>query len=222
MTINEKEKDLVLVQRARNGDREAFQEIVEKYQSRAYVIAFQIVGSSADAEDVVQESFVKAYLSLQKFQGNSAFYTWLYRIVYNMALDIKRKISRLDQKSQEFNEEYVNISPQGSSNIASLVDTPEQRYLEGEALGVLQKVLDGLSDEHRVVLVLRELDGLSYDEIAKVTNVSRGTVMSRLFYAREAFRGGVSERFTEQAKVKRGSGKEVNRKGKNSSVLNET
>ncbi len=178
-----------LVGRASRGDKEAYRVLVERYQSRVFAIAFEIVRSHEDAEDIAQESFVKAYFSLASFKGDSSFFTWIYRIVHNMSLDVRRKLARRGGGTMEYDE--VKVAQAGDTNISSGISMgaqsvgPLEEAVNKEKAGLLQKALHEISDEHRAVVVLREIDGLSYDEIAKVTGVSKGTVMSRLFYARK-------------------------------------
>lgn len=177
--------DKVLIAKVKRGDERAYRMLVEKYQARAYKIAFEILHSKEDAEDVVQESFVKAYLSIKKFRGDSRFYTWFYRIVYNMALDLRRKHQRRGGDSVEFGEELMNINDSLASHLGGEVSDPQGLTIRKETLERLKKALTELSPEHRAVIVLREWEGFNYDEIAESTGVSKGTVMSRLHYARK-------------------------------------
>lgn len=170
-----------LIRQTLAGEKDAFRLLVEQYEKRVFAMAFQIVKSREDAEDIVQESFVKAYLSLAEFRGDGSFYTWLYRIVYNLALDYKRRISRRGGASVELDE---TIAHQANAFMGKM-DMPGDALDRREQREALKRALNGLSEEHRVAVMLRELDGLSYEEIAEVTGVSRGTVMSRLHYARK-------------------------------------
>lgn len=183
--------DKELVERTRSGDRDAYRQLVEKYQQRAFAIAFEMLRNREDAEDVVQESFVKAYLSLADYRGDASFYTWLYRIVYNMTIDFKRKIARRGGPALEFDE--VKSVEQGEGLLQELHrrDGPEEMAVRKEQAQHIQKVLSEISDEHRTVVVLREIDGMNYDQIAKVLGISKGTVMSRLHYARKRLQQGL-------------------------------
>ncbi len=193
--------DDALVAATRAGDRDAYKTLVERYQSRIFAMALDIVKSREDAEDVVQESFVKAFLSLDKFKGESSFFTWLYRIAFNMAVDVKRKSARRGGNHFEY-KESLGVSPSGRSEADSgeTLGAPVQ-HVEGphEALArkqtgqKIQEVLRELSDDHRAVITLREIDGLNYDEIAEALDVPRGTVMSRLCYARKALQKALRE-----------------------------
>jgi RNA polymerase sigma-70 factor (ECF subfamily) len=172
--------DSEIVDRVRKGDTQQFRELVERYQTRAFHVAKRVLRSDEDAEEVVQEAFVKAYLSLDSFKGQSKFYTWFYRIVFNMSVDVKRKQQRRGGDAVEYIEDL------GSFDTKDSVDRlPETNVANREMLALVAEALKELSDDHREVLVMREFDGLSYDEIADLLKVNRGTVMSRLFYARK-------------------------------------
>lgn len=190
------QEDAAWLKRAGAGDKEAFHLLVEKYKQRAFAVANNVVRSSEDAEDIVQESFVKAWLSLAEFRGESSFYTWLYRIVYNMALDYKRKVTR---RRETFEPAEQTGGGDGKTSGLRLVEGrderpgPEGELLQRETAGRLLSLLDELTEDHRSVVMLREVDGLSYDEIAEVLGVSKGTVMSRLFYARKKLQKGLGD-----------------------------
>ncbi len=177
-------QDDELVDRSRDGDEKAYRELVTRYQQRAFRIAYDILRRREDAEDAVQEAFVKAYLSLSSFRGQSSFYTWLYRIVYNMSIDFKRKQGRGGGPASEFKEEILNENPTASS-VLGKVEAPEAVALRKEQGKRIQQALAELSEEHRAVITLREFEGMSYDEIAECSGVSKGTIMSRLHYARK-------------------------------------
>lgn len=174
-------EDKQLVEQSSSGDREAFRGLVERYQGKLLRLVSQIVRSKEDAEDIVQESFVKAYLSLDSFRGQSSFYTWLYRIAFNMAIDFKRRVARRGGEPAPLEA----IDAARNVHAVTAVETPGDAIIRKEQAHVISKALDELSDEHKTVIVLREIDGLSYEDIARVTGVSKGTVMSRLHYARK-------------------------------------
>lgn len=197
----ERARDAELVRRTLAGDRSAFQELFEAYHKRIQILAYEILKSREDAEDVVQEAFVKVYLALPKYRGQAAFYTWLFRIVYNMCIDYKRRLARRGGEQLELMEDSLNSSEVSSSyegvvGSAQLPD-PLTRMEHQQELARVQRALGRLSDEHRAAITLREIDGLSYDEIADVVGVSRGTVMSRLFYARKALDAALSPKGRE-------------------------
>lgn len=190
-------RDLKLVQSSLAGDRQAFRELVEHYQSRAFALALGIVKNRQDAEDIVQESFVKAYLSLKNFKGESAFYTWLYRIVTNMSIDFKRRVARNGGTASEYDESQSNPAPNLNATEEGVVQ-PQEALLRKERAQQIHQALAELSPEHRAVIVLREVDGLSYEEIADVVGVSKGTVMSRLHYARKKMQQVLGDLWSSQ------------------------
>jgi RNA polymerase sigma-70 factor, ECF subfamily len=175
-----REQDQIWVERAQAGDQEAFRHLVERYQRRVYAVAYGIVRNRDDAWDVAQEAFVKAYRNLTRFQGKSGFYTWLYRITYNLCIDSMRARSR-----RSFVEMDSNRMLQAAvAKEAPLETHPAKNADRRELARVIETALDELSDKHRAIIVLREIEGLSYEEMAEVLKVSKGTVMSRLFHAR--------------------------------------
>jgi len=197
-------EDNDLVRMTLAGDREAYRTLVERYQGRLFSTALDVVKTREDAEDVVQETFVKAFLSLGQFKGQSSFYTWLYRICFNMAIDIRRKASRRGGTHLEFKEHTgVNRAAVqegaretgggGLANHSQNVEGPHDALARKELGRKIQEVLGELSEEHRAVITLREVDGLDYEEIAQAIGVPKGTVMSRLFYARKALQKALEE-----------------------------
>lgn len=163
-----------LCQRARGGDRKAFDGLVLHSYDRAYTIARNMLRNEADARDVVQEAFVRVQRGLPDFQGTAKFTTWLYRVVVNLCLDTIRHKKRWGDKTPESFDELQG----GERN-------PEELTTDTEIGRALQQGLEKLPDIHRATFLLFEVEGLSYEEIAKVTGVRIGTVMSRLFYARK-------------------------------------
>ena len=173
-------QDQVWVERAQAGDQEAFRHLVERYQRRVYAVAYGIVRNRDDAWDVAQEAFVKAYRNLTRFQGNSGFYTWLYRITYNLCIDTMRSRSR-----RSFVEMDSSRMLQAAVAKEAPLETHPAKSVDRRELGeAIENALNELSEKHRAIIVLREIEGLSYEEIADVLKVSKGTVMSRLFHAR--------------------------------------
>jgi RNA polymerase sigma-70 factor (ECF subfamily) len=185
-------EEIALVAKARAGDRQAYRVLVERYQQRVYAIAYQVLKNQADAEDVAQEAFVKAFLSLKSFRGESSFFTWLYRITHHMALDYRRSLMR--RKSEPITQEMKKEDAVGVQLVTEKPsDDPGQVFSDKELAVRLKKALEKISEEHRSVVVLREVDGLSYEEIAEATGVSKGTVMSRLFYARKKLQEALAD-----------------------------
>ena len=178
--------DRELVESARKGDRDAFRTLFERYHRRAYALAFGVLRHQDDALDVVQDAFIKAHKYLDKFEGNSSFYTWLYRIVMNLAIDHLRKHRRA--KPVELDEAHLDESAQSGDDTLLpkfLGGNPGRALLDKEIRGRIDQALGELSENHRAVLVMRELEGMSYEEMAQAMNCSKGTIMSRLFHARK-------------------------------------
>jgi RNA polymerase sigma-70 factor (ECF subfamily) len=175
--------DEELIEKTRRGDRAAFQALVEKYQRRIYAVAYGLLGNREDALDAVQEAFIKAYRSLDGFKGKSGFYTWLYRIVSNTAIDLGRKSSRREEI--EFREEIDADEEKGNYPIAPSAQDPASELMKKELGELIEGAIAKLPPEQRTAVVLREIEGLSYREIAKVMRCSQGTVMSRLHYGRK-------------------------------------
>jgi len=165
-------QDLELTRRSQAGDTEAFGELVTKYRTKIFTIVCCIVGNENDAWDIAQEGFLKAWRSIHRFEGRSSFYTWLYSITVNLTLDSLRRKGR---------REEVKLS----DTIPSFLPGPGVDYECTEIREQVDAALARLSPEHRAVVLLKELEDLQYDEIAEVLNLSIGTVMSRLFYARK-------------------------------------
>ncbi|MBI4818463.1 MAG: sigma-70 family RNA polymerase sigma factor [Deltaproteobacteria bacterium] len=175
------QEDRELVEAAKDGDNEAFGKLVERYQKRVYALAFGILRNRDDAWDVAQEAFVKAFKNLGTFEGSSAFYTWLYRIAYNLSLDVLRAKNRretVDFEASPRIERALSEEAQGPADPGSAADRSELQKVIGTAMSQL-------SDKHRAIIILREVEGLSYTEMADILKISKGTVMSRLFHARK-------------------------------------
>ena len=173
--------DEKLVRRAQRGDRWAFEALVERHEARLYTLAARVLGSREDAADAVQEAFIRAWLALPKFRGGSRFSTWLYRICLNAAHDVRAK--RRDQVFGELPEPT----------------DPRDRFAEKELSGELQAALNALDEAYRVAVVLSDVLGCSYAEIAELTGVAEGTVKSRIFRGRSelAQRLGTTSERTE-------------------------
>jgi len=181
--------DLEAVAKAAKGDHEAFRLLVERYQNRAYGLALRVMKDEETARDVVQEAFLKAYRSLDRFEGRSSFYTWFYRVVMNLCLDAKRRqpagriVEWDEQRAIQSSTGMDAIDPDHQRSIG-----PSGELERAQLRDVLRRAIERLPDDARQTLVLRELDGLSYAEIAKVLGIPKGTVMSRLHHARKRLR----------------------------------
>ncbi|WP_435215312.1 RNA polymerase sigma factor RpoE [Luminiphilus sp. nBUS_16] len=179
--VTARETDQQLVVRAQRGDSRAFDLLVLKYQGRIATLVARFVNDAAEVEDVTQEAFIKAFRALPKFRGESAFYTWLYRIASNAAKNYlvargRRPATTADVQDAEQYEEGDALRE---------IETPENAYFGNELAKTVQLALEGLPEELRAALSLREFDGLSYEEIADVMACPVGTVRSRIFRARE-------------------------------------
>jgi RNA polymerase sigma-70 factor (ECF subfamily) len=179
----ENEVDRALVERARGGDRQAFGQLVERHQRRVYALAFGILRERDDAWDAAQEAFVKAFRNLDRFEGTAAFYTWLYRITYNVSIDHLRERNRREQVDLDENRD-LEEAREGDAQPA-LEAHPDVMIDRRELSAVLHRAMSKLSEKHRAIIVLREVEGLSYEEMAETLGISKGTVMSRLFHARQ-------------------------------------
>ncbi len=177
-----RESDQQLVQRAQRGDTRAFDLLVLKYQGRIATLVARFVNDPAEVEDVTQEAFIKAFRALDKFRGESAFYTWLYRIASNAAKNYLTTRSRRPTSDAEI-EDAVYFD---EADALRDDESPESHLFGEEMADAVQGVLDGLPEELRMALVLREIDGLSYEDIAEVMECPVGTVRSRIFRARDA------------------------------------
>ena len=178
-----REIDQALVERAQRGDQKAFGMLVEKYQRKLGRLLSRMVRDQAEVEDVVQESFIKAYRALPNFRGDSAFYTWLYRIGINTANNYLVSMGRRPQISHDVEiEDAENFEDAEELRTA---ETPETEMMTKEIAKTVNETMMALPDELRTAITLRELEGLSYEEIATLMNCPIGTVRSRIFRARE-------------------------------------
>ena len=181
--MSDRASDQLLVDRVLAGEKHAYDLLVVKYQHKLVKLIMRYVHDHAEAMDVAQEAFLKAYRALPKFRGDSAFYTWLYRIAINTA---KNHLVAAKRRPLAHSEDIDD--PERYEWHAHLQDTdsPEGQVLSGELQEILEKALQDLPDDLRTAIMLRELDGLSYEEIAQAMDCPVGTVRSRIFRAREA------------------------------------
>ncbi len=183
-------EDAEVIARVRAGDAEAFGILVERYGGRLQRLVRGFVRGEEEVEDVVQDAFLKAFSRLDRFDGRSAFYTWLYRIAANTAMDHNKKVRR---RPRPLSLDGPPAGDEGDGGPAAPAPAhpgpaPEHGAMRSELRDAIDRALDSLPDRHREVIVLREIEGLSYEEIARTLRVSRGTVESRLFRARERLR----------------------------------
>lgn len=178
-----REIDQALVERAQRGDKRAFGMLVDKYQRKLGRLLSRLIRDQAEVEDVVQESFIKAYRALPNFRGESAFYTWLYRIGINTAKNYLVSMGRRPQVTTEIEIEDAENYEDG--NELRTMDTPETELMSKEIAQTVNDTVASLPEELRTAITLREIEGLSYEEIATLMNCPIGTVRSRIFRARE-------------------------------------
>lgn len=190
-------QELALVQAAREGDVNAFEQLIKRYDRNVFRIAQHITQNREDAEDVVQEAFLKAYQNLGQFQGNSKFYTWLVRIAVNEALMKLRR--RKSDKTVSMDEEVETEEGSVPREVADWSPNPEQLYRQGELNEILTKTIAGLPSSFRTVFVLRDVEGMSTEETAEMLGLSVPAVKSRLLRARLQLR----ERLTRYFKKKK-------------------
>ncbi|HZT23776.1 MAG TPA: sigma-70 family RNA polymerase sigma factor [Verrucomicrobiae bacterium] len=180
-----------LVQRARGGDLTAYDELVKRYQERIYATIYHMTSNHEDANDLAQESFIKAFQALKHFKGGSSFYTWLYRIAVNKTINFlkqRRHRVHMSLNDLDFNAEH-------DPDLMALISdkTPRREAGLTELQEKLNAALLKLSEPHRLVVVLHDVQGLSHEEIAKVMNCNIGTVRSRLFYARQQLQAWLAD-----------------------------
>ncbi len=191
----EQVEEIALVARAREGDLAAYDDLIRRYQERIYATIYHMTSNHEDANDLAQDSFLKAYQALKSFKGGSSFYTWLYRIAVNKTINfLKQRKNRqhLSLNDLDFNAEH-------DPDLVALVSEKTPRRDAGltELQQKLNEALLKLSEPHRLVVVLHDVQGLSHEEIAKVMECNIGTVRSRLFYARQQLQAMLADYLKE-------------------------
>lgn len=182
--MSDREIDQQLVARAQSGDKLAFGLLVEKYQRKLARLLSRFIRDPAEVEDVTQEAFIKAYRALPAFRGDSAFYTWLYRIGINTAKNYLMAMGRRAPTSTEVEAEDAEGFDEGEQ--LRDINTPESVLLSNEIAATVNSTIERLPEELRTAIQMREIEGMSYEDIAKAMNCPIGTVRSRIFRAREA------------------------------------
>jgi RNA polymerase sigma-70 factor (ECF subfamily) len=185
----EQSEDSELIHRSQAGDPEAFGELVTKYRAKIYTMLYGMVRNENDAWDLSQEGFLQAWRSIRKFEGRSSFYTWLYSLTVNLAIDSLRR------KGRRVEVELDNAIP-------CSLPSPRANYRRTEIRQHINAALARLSPEHRAVIVLKEIEDLQYQEIAEILNLSIGTVMSRLFYGRKKLQSLLKPFYNESYKAR--------------------
>lgn len=181
--MGEQDIDLALVQRVQRGEKEAFNLLVRRYQTKLSSLVSRYVSTHSDVSDVVQEAFIKAYRALPNFRGESAFYTWIYRIAVNCA---KNHLTAQGRKPPSTDVDAEDAEYYEGNSALKEDASPESLLLSEEIKDVIFQTIENLPEELRVAITLREIDGMSYDEIASIMDCPVGTVRSRIFRAREA------------------------------------
>ncbi len=183
--------DVVLVQRAQKGDAMAYDELIRRYQERIYATVYHMTSNHEDANDLAQETFIKGYQALKSFKGDSSFYTWIYRIAVNKTINFLKQ--RKNRSHMSLND--LDFNAENDPDLVALVSDRTPR--RDANLTELQQKLNGamlkLSDVHRLVVSLHDVQGLSHEEIGKIMDCNIGTVRSRLFYARQQLQAYLSD-----------------------------
>jgi RNA polymerase sigma-70 factor (ECF subfamily) len=186
--------DLTLVRRARGGDADAYDELVRRYQRQIYGVIYHMTAHHEDANDLTQEAFVKAWQALKSFKGNSSFFTWLYRIAVNRTLNhLKQRNYRNSKHAMSLND--LDVETEHHPDLVALVSdkTPQRAVALEELKEKLNAATQRLSENHRIVVTLHDVQGLPHDEIAKILDCNVATVRTRLFYARQQLQGILSD-----------------------------
>ncbi|MBE0620570.1 MAG: RNA polymerase sigma factor RpoE [Burkholderiales bacterium] len=182
--MSERDIDQQLVERAQQGDKHAFELLVSKYQRKLGRLLSRFIRDAAEVEDVTQEAFIKAYRALPSFRGDSAFYTWLYRIGINTAKNYLAATGRRAPTSTNYDSEEAEAFDDGDQ--LRDLNTPENLLMSKQIARTVNQSMDRLPEELRAAIMLREIEGMSYEDIAKIMDCPIGTVRSRIFRAREA------------------------------------
>ena len=185
------ENEDVLVRGARRGDMKAYDELVKRYQQRIYATIYHMTSNHEDANDIAQESFIKAFQALKSFKGGSSFYTWLYRIAVNKTINfLKQRKNRLHMSLND-----IDFNAEHDPDLMALISehTPRRAAGLSELQKKLNEALMKLSEPHRLVVVMHDVQGLSHEEIAETMDCNVGTVRSRLFYARQQLQGYLAD-----------------------------
>ncbi|MEW6268558.1 MAG: sigma-70 family RNA polymerase sigma factor [Thermodesulfobacteriota bacterium] len=194
MSVERTEWDLVRL--AGSGDKEAFRELVERYQRRVLAVVMGMLHDREAALEVTQETFIKAFRSIGRFKGDASFYTWIYRIAVNLAIDHQRREWRRPLAESTRNNNNSESPPEDILERIRDQDPrgdPFEATKDAELRERVRKAIDELTPDHKAVILLRELEGLSYEEISRVMQCSKGTVMSRLHYARKKLQARLKE-----------------------------
>ncbi len=184
-------EEMDLVRRARGGDMEAYDDLVRRYQERIYATVYHMTSNHEDASDLAQESFIKAYQALKSFKGGSSFYTWIYRIAVNKTINFLKQ--RKNRAQMSLND--LDFNAEHDPDLVALISdkTPRRDVNLAELQEKLNAAMQKLSEHHRLVVTLHDVQGLSHEEIAQIMDCNIGTVRSRLFYARQQLQAYLSD-----------------------------
>lgn len=200
MNLGGNREEMQLVDRALRGDRDAFARLVERNQDRLYASMLHVTGSADEAEEVVQEAFIRAFVKLDTFQRHSQFFTWLYRIAFNSALTRRRK--KRPKTSLEQTREATGLE------VVDAGDAVDEGLLRRERVDLVREALRRLTDEHRAILVLREMEDYPYETIAEILEISVGTVRSRLSRARAQLKKTLERMMADQERRRPGESRQ--------------
>lgn len=183
--------DLELVRRTRDGDFEAYNDLVRRYQERIYATIYHMTSNHEDANDLAQDTFIKAFQALNSFKGGSSFYTWIYRIAVNKTINFLKQRKNKAQMSLD----DLDLNAEHDPDLVALVSerTPRRDAGLAELQEKLNEAMQRLSDSHRMAVTLHDIQGMSHEEIAKIMDCNVGTVRSRLFYARQQLQGFLAD-----------------------------
>ena len=195
--MSDREVDQQLVERAQRGDKQAFELLVSKYQRKLARLLSRFIRDATEVEDVTQEAFIKAYRALPTFRGDSAFYTWLYRIGINTAKNYLVAMGRRAPTTTDFDSDEAENFEDGDQ--LRDLNTPENELMSRQVAETVNQTLEELPEELRTAITLREIEGLSYEDIASIMNCPIGTVRSRIFRAREAISAKVKPMLENQS-----------------------
>jgi len=184
-------EELALIQRAQNGDTSAYDDLVQKHQERIYATIYHMTSNHEDANDLAQETFIKAYSALKSFKGDSSFFTWVYRIAVNKTINFLKQ--RKNRSAMSLND--LDFNAEHDPDLVALVSdkTPRREASLAELQEKLNEAMQKLSETHRLVVTLHDVQGLAHEEIARITECNVGTVRSRLFYARQQLQAYLSD-----------------------------
>jgi RNA polymerase sigma-70 factor (ECF subfamily) len=203
-------EELAIIEKVRSGDTDAFEALVSENQKKVYNLALKMTGNENDALDISQEAFIKAYTGLRNFRGESRFSVWLYRLTYNLSIDFIRK----NQRNQVSSLTYIDDSGDYADyEIPDISYEPESEIEKRELREAISKGIAELPDKHREILVMREITGMSYEDIAVTLGLSEGTVKSRLSRARQGLVVILNKYGTFSQSHRHKSGKEVDPRG---------